>query len=885
MAEAVVTYLLSNLGELLTDRVQLYLGLDEEIDWIKCEFESIQAFLRDADQRAAREESVKVWVKQVRDVVYDVEDVLDKFSLRSAKQLQGSSRNWLCGHVERFKGVQEVAIEIRKIKARIEEISKRRLRYQFQITQQEASSPWNRNGNSASPSFPLVPDVDGIVGLDEDAKSIERWILDVDSRLTLISFAGMGGIGKTTLAKKVYNSEQIKRSFECQGWVHVSQSFHVWDLLQEMVKGIMGSSIELENMNEGELARKLYDHLEDKRYIIVLDDVWDTEVWERVRIALPEGHQGSRVILTTRKMDVATPGGITNRVHALRVLSDEESWMLFCKKAFQATGFRSCPPNLQGIGDSIVKKCRGLPLAIVVMGALLSRKPPTEREWQKVLENHNWETQAGGQVLPALSLSYQDLPFYLKSCFKHSGIFPEDFEIPKTRLIRLWVAEGFIEAKHGETMEDLAEGYLEDLVSRSMLQVGRLSSTGRIKTCLIHDLLRELSVHFAEKENFSCVCEQRELNIPPKTRRISMQQGCENFPLNINSLYIRSLLVFGKCEGSSKIADLLAQGTKLLRVLDLEGLHIQSLPNELGNLIHLRYLGLRKTKIKKFPDSLSKLSTLQTLDLRETYLKLMPSSLFNVKCLRHLQLPYMDKQMKGVHEICNTPSILTLTGLYSSIALCERLGMLTQLRKLGLNGVGRDHEMKLCSSLNKLDDLYSLTLYGANDKTVLQLKGFSPPRFLTKLSIVGVLEKLPEWSNSLHYLTKLTLVKSKLSDDPFVTLEHLPELQILSLLQGSFVGKVIKCSNGGFPNLQSLKLWGLSKLEVWKLEVGAIPCLTSVSIYNCPNFKMLPEGLQQVSTLRELHLIGMPEKFKAKVRNNRSQDWYKVKNISSLNFS
>ncbi|KAJ4969286.1 hypothetical protein NE237_015987 [Protea cynaroides] len=207
-------------------------------------------------------------------------------------------------------------------------------------------------------------------------------------------------------------------------------------------------------------------------------------------------------MLTTRNKEVAFHADMESIPHELRFLSEEECWTLFCKKALPKNASPVVSPELQKVGRDIVGKCGGLPLAIVVLGGLLSRKDRIPSDWAKVLKRINEKFCEGhDQITSILALSYDDLPYYLKSCFLCLGFFPEDQEIPARKLIQLWLAEGLVQQRGSETMEEVAENYLKELIDRSMVQVARKSSVG-IKTCRIHDMLWNLSISEAMEDKF-----------------------------------------------------------------------------------------------------------------------------------------------------------------------------------------------------------------------------------------------------------------------------------------------------------------------------------------------------------------------------------------------
>ncbi|GMP78414.1 hypothetical protein CsSME_00034430 [Camellia sinensis var. sinensis] len=234
-----------------------------------------------------------------------------------------------------------------------------------------------------------------------------------------------------------------------------------------MIKQLSGNNV-LPDEGIESLIDKLRRYLSEKRYVIVFDDVWETDFWGSIRRVLPKNSDGSRVIITTHSEQVATFCKETSmdHVHELEALSEEKAWELFCKKAFQLDFEGHCPPELEEVSHAIVRKCQGLPLAIATIGGLLSTKNKGISEWKKFYGGMNSELERNPDlksISKILLFSYNDLPHHLKSCFLYFGIMPEDYSIKAGRLIRLWIAEGFVKEKNGKTLEEVTEEYLTEL--------------------------------------------------------------------------------------------------------------------------------------------------------------------------------------------------------------------------------------------------------------------------------------------------------------------------------------------------------------------------------------------------------------------------------------
>ncbi|KAH0692368.1 hypothetical protein KY285_019465 [Solanum tuberosum] len=304
----------------------------------------------------------------------------------------------------------------------------------------------------------------------------------------------MGRLGKTTLARNLYNNPNIVNSFPTRAWICVSQEYNTMDLLRNIIKSIQGCTKEtldlLERITERDLEIYLRYLLKEHKYLVVVDDVWQIEEWESLKRAFPDGKNGSRVIITTRKEDVAERADNRGFVHKLRFLSQEESWDLFSRKLLDV---RTMVPEMKSLAKDMVEKCRGLPLAIVVLSGLLSHKKEL-KEWEKV-KDHLWKNikeDKSIEISNILSLSYNDLSTALKQCFLYFGIFPQDQVLGADNIIWLWMAEGFI-PRGEERMEDAAEGFLNELIRRSLVQVAK-TYWERFTECRVHDLLYDLAI-------------------------------------------------------------------------------------------------------------------------------------------------------------------------------------------------------------------------------------------------------------------------------------------------------------------------------------------------------------------------------------------------------
>lgn len=569
----------------------------------------------------------------------------------------------------------------------------------------------------------------------------------------------------------------------------------------------------------------------------------------------------------------------------------------------------------------MVGQCRGLPLAIIVLGGLLAKKPTSEG-WKEVLQNlsfHLSRSKTAGQyggVYEVLALSYNNLSYGLKQCFLYLGNFPEDYEVPTQKLYELWAAEGFIplETRQGDAegmMMDIAEQYLVELAQRCMVEVQVEETTGRFKNCQLHDLMRELCLLKVEEENFlTIICAHRRsspvlfphhlkkvfspLATTRSIRRLSatVESDFDNHfrPEDGAFVQIRSALFFSRLSNRQSFEHPLAMvcsNFKMLRVLDLEKFSFgQKLPKAIGNLVHLRYLSLRDSQFQKLPSSISNLKLLQTLDLRAYYFAFLtiPNVIRKLQNLRHLYLPPSHKYTYTL-QLDTLNKLEILKNYDTQVAHFRDLPKLTRLQTMSATFSLELEEMQaiinyLSGTTNPLRHS-SLRIYYRfySEKDLCLLRQLVGCHHLNKLDLIGHISNLPDCHHFSRNLTKLTLRKSGLEEDPMTILEKLPKLNTLSLRGNVFMGKNMCCSPHGFPKLKTLRLQGLPNLESLEVEEGSMPTLLHLEIDKCEKLKKIPHGLKFISTIEKLVIANMPEDFKRRLDLEEGEDVDKVKHI------
>ncbi|KAI4346705.1 hypothetical protein L6164_007578 [Bauhinia variegata] len=927
MVESVVSFAVERLGDLLIEEAILLYGVSREVETLKTELKRMQCFLRDAERRQDEDERIQNWILEIRTIAFDAEDVIEIYALKVAHGRSTGTQNPL----SKSKHLHKVGLEIKHIQSRISDLTRSLQTYGLNAIRDKEDSTFSiERQRQLRWSYSHILE-EFIVGLDEDINQLVKWLVRQDKQRRVVYICGMGGLGKTTLAKKIYHHSTIRRHFEGFAWAYISQQCKkrdVWEgILLKLTSPSKEERDEILKMRDEELAKKLYKVQQEKECLIILDDIWSKEAWDILSPAFPSENTLSKIIFTSRNKDIALHVDPKGLLHEPSYLNEEESWALFHKKAFPGKDDPEFTyhSDMEKLGREMVGKCAGLPLAIIVLGGLLATKYALS-EWERVLRYINSylirgeEHEKQSRLAEVLALSYHDLPYQLKPCFLYLSQFPEDSEIQTNKLIRLWVAEGIVssqyEIQRDEAMEDVAERYLGNLISRCMVQVGQMGSTGRIKTCRLHDLMRDLCLSKARQESFLHITSVSQQNMmmdvsssnhsgaksAGAVRRLAVfldQHVHQLIPFNQQgNQHLRSLLYFHekKCRMESwKTIKGVFESYKLLRVLDLEGikgLNGHSLPTEVGNLLWLKFLSLKRTRIQVLPSSLGNLENLQTLNLR-TVAKVswdsavqIPNVLGKLKRLRHLYLPNWCGDIAANLQLGNLINLQTLVNFPANKCDVKEILQLSKLRKLVLNDPRHfqefgeifsppDKKLKYLQSLSLKTDMLS---FPENTVDVEKLVLGCPS--LQKLHVEGRVQRLPELFPS--QLAKLTLWGSRLVEDPMPTLEVLPNLKYLSGWE-MFIGRKMVCSQNGFPQLKLLVLRGLPNLEEWIIESHAMPNLFRLGISDCNKLKTVPEGLKFVANLRELEIRWMSKCFKTRIASG-GEDYYKVQHVPYIVF-
>ncbi|XP_006359361.1 disease resistance protein RPP13-like [Solanum tuberosum] len=843
MADAFVSFAVQKLSDFLIQQVSLRTNQRDEIRWLRTELLIIQAFLKDAEQKKSGDHRIQQWVFEINSIANDAVAILDTYSFEAGKR---ASRLKACACIcRKEKKFYNVAKEIQSLKQRIMDISRKRDTYGITNINSNAGEGSSNQVTTLRRTTSYIDDDDIFVGFQDVVQTLLAELLKVEPRRSIVSIHGMGGLGKTTLARILYNSPNIVSSFPTRAWICVSQEYNTMDLLKTIIKSIQGCTKEtldlLEKMAETDLENHLRDLLKGRKYLVVVDDVWKREAWKSLKRVFPDNKNGSRVIITTRQGDVAERADDKGFVHKLRFLSQEESWDLFCRKLLDV---RAMVPAMESLAKDMVGKCRGLPLAIVVLSGLLSHRWGLDK-WQNV-KDCLWKDieEDSIEISYILSLSFSDLSAALKLCFLYFGIFPEDQVIKTDNIMRLWMAEGFIIPRGEERIEDVAEGFLNELIRRSLVQVVD-TFWEKVTECRVHDLLRDLAIQKALEVNFFDIYDPRKNLKSTSCIRHAIHSEGERYlsSLDLSNSKLRSIMFFDPHFRN------LFQHIHVFQhiyVLYLDINYGNVIPDAIGSLYHLKLLSLRG--VRNIPSSIGNLKNLQTLVVVNIDLLCqLPPETADLINLRHLVVPY-SKPLAGISKLTSLQVLHLDCDQWKDVNPVD----FVNLRELEMGNIRKSYSLNNISSLKNLNTLRLCILFGQQYTYPFpSLEFVYSCEKLQKLSLGGRLEKLPVFPDSI---TMIVIWQSRLTKDPMPILGMLPNLRNLHLSR-AYEGEEIMCSDYSFSQLELLHLYGLDNLERWHLGTNAMPLIKDLSIYNCQKLKEIPERMKHVKHFKHIRSL------------------------------
>ncbi|XP_062197229.1 disease resistance protein RPM1-like [Phragmites australis] len=873
LSDEVINFVIDSLSQKITNLREL----PENVKHIGTELSMMNNVIQDLDTKNLSINVVKGWIAELRKLAFHVEDVMDKYSYHAFQlQEEGSLKRFFKG-AHNAKIFSDIAEEVVLIKGEIEQLKKLQKDY-FPAVQLVPSPDVIERRGSQGCLPELVQDED-LVGIMVNRTKLIGWLDSNEPNSTVITVSGMGGLGKTTLVLNVYEYEKIK--FPINAWITVSQTYTIDGLLRELLRKIGCTekpSTSIDKMDVHELRQEIRSNLQGgRKCLFVLDDVWNKEVYLQMEDIF-KNLQASRIIITTRKDDVASLAS-SNCHLQLQPLGSPDAFNLFCRRAFNNTTDRMCPTELKNVAASIVERCKGLPLAIVSMGSLMSSKKPTEHAWNQMYRQFRSELAKPDNVQAILKLSYNDLPGNLRNCFLYCSLFPEDYIMSRESLVRQWVAEGFAVTNENNTPEDVAELNLVELINRNMLQVVDNDELGRVNTCKMHDIVHDLALSIAKDEKFGSANDKGAMiQMDKDVRRLSSCGWKDSDASRVSFPRLRTLMSLDAVTSTPHMLASILSGSSYLTVLELQDSVITEVPASIANLFNLRYIGLRRSRVKSLPECIEKLSNLQTLDIKQTKIEKLPRGIVKVRKLRHLLADrvvdekHQDFQyFVGVQppkDLSNLVELQTLETVEATDDLADQLNKLRKLQSVWIGNVSAKHSEKLFVTLSKMPLLSSLLLNASDENQPLHLEALNPhSKELHRLIVRGrwAAETLhcPIFHGHGKNLKYLALSWSGLHEDPLQLLApHVPNLTYLSLNKAS-TADTLDISEGCFPQLKTLVLKNLSNVNLLMIGKGSLKNIEGLYIVALPRLDKVPKDIESLCSLKKLWLLYLHKGFKA----------------------
>lgn len=916
MADAVVSFALEVIVSSLIRQISTSRRVQIQIESIQEKLLHLKGILKHIEANKRKDEKVRYLVRKFKILSYRMEDALETYAirlqLRRGRGFKGAVKTMFFGYAAN----RTFEAETQKIEDMLADISSSAevLNLSGSFLSQSCMIESEGHDNLLSLRETYPHGVDHYVdGKNDGFNHLSPLIFNEEKEFHAISIYGMGGMGKSALAKKMFNHEDIKNHFQAFAWVYVGQGHSIKKIYRRLLRQLLQSMESVMHIdNIFVLTEQLQQVLQEKKCLIVLDDIWSIDDWTSLGISA-EG-TASKILLTTRIKKVAEYVSREKCVHIMRCLSDDEGWDLFKKRAliredvFSAADVKVHPMK-EEMGKQILKQCKGLPLAIVMLGDFMATKH-TLREWEIVSKNSESYLSRGQQfggsatISQVLGLSYENLDHRMKVCFLHLGNFLEgDIEVEKLYL--LWMAEGIVEPAENRsqgTMMATAENILNELALQGMIEVQEeeVPIFRRFKSCCLPGLMQEFCILKGKEEEFMNILDFRRGNqLPENSDAFSLTMTTRRLAVHLDNHEVKSvtslmqeiakllqcLLIHTTCDDQQELVwppeIFCIEKFRVLKVLIFDGLDFQKtkLPNGIVKLLSLRYLSFRRCSLCKFPSYIGSMPYLQILDLRvNTHVTMIiPDILWKIKTLRYLYFPQRFRTVNDTKlRLEGLIELETLHGLNAGLCRLTDLLELTNLRHLSAAADCSLEDLKEIFSLLNLKKNSGHEFYSFID--VRNFDCYTEERHLVFRQLLGCcnlhgfrmeghIGQLPSRYQISESLIEMVLSGSKLKKDPMIILGKLPDLRALVLNDEACLAEEIVCLNSCFPKLNRLRLANLRCLKRWTMEKGSLPTLSKLTIESCWSLESLPEELISLCSLQQVDIVNMPSLFEEHLRH------------------
>ncbi|XP_071717814.1 putative disease resistance RPP13-like protein 1 [Rutidosis leptorrhynchoides] len=914
VASAVITVLIEKLISVDLMKLARSEGIDSHLKKWKNTLPMIQAVLADAEQKHITQRAVELWLNELKHLAYDIDDVLDDMATETMRRKFNGESHRRIGTSKVLKIIPSCFANFshhnmmygRNMTSKLDEISSmlNDLLEQKNNLGLDVNVKADIRPNRTYERFQQTSLVDEstVLGREEDTEELLEKLLGDEAfnqKVSVMSIVGLGGIGKTTLAKLLYNDEKVKNHFELRAWVCVSEQFDVFNISKAIYQAVTGEDKAFANLDLLHVAIK--EKLSKKRFLVVLDDVWneDHNQWELLKSSLVSGSPGSKIVVTTRKNKVALVME-SDQPYMLEVLSDEIAMSLFAYNTLNEENFDKYP-SLKILAQGLIKKCHGLPLALVALGRVLKIKGTSDDVWEELLNSEIWDLMDGSGILPALKLSYYDLPIPLKQLFAYCSLFPKDYKFNKDELVLLWMAEGFLsQSKGSNSMERLGHQYFEELCSRSFFQRSRYDKS----EYTMHDLMNDLAVSVAG-EFFFMLDDKMDLNgrneAFERFRHFSFigQRHAEyiKFKELHRSKRLRTFLPASIgwkdfITLDNVIVELLPK-LQFLRVLSLTHQSVTHVPQSVGGLKHLRYLSFSRTSIKQVPEEVSELYNLQSLVVCNCHeLYRLPASVSKLINLRHLNMSNTPLLRKTPLGIGGLTSLQTLSKVIIEEANGFKVSNLKHLLnlqgKLSIKGLEKvkDPQQAYDAMLHEKKGLVNLDMewsdvFDDSRDSMIEYEVIQMLRPHTKLNKLKILRyggmEFPSWfvAPAFEKLIELKLEGCRncthFRSISFPSLEYLEIIDMENLEIWSTCDRDNVKTTRSFPHLREIHIENCPKLV--EVSIGLIPSLEVLDIERCSE-AVFRDIIGVSSAIQRLDICG--------IKNLKKLDGEVIKHLRDL---